>query len=244
MLKIILTSFIALYFTACLSTSSILLPQTKAPEVLDKSSILKITIPVREQGYSNFDTQVLSSKNDLDDFIQTIQKQKSWNKKENFISSLTLFPIDFKKYNILLYRMTESSGSTVLAVDVPKGTNKHVLIEIGRDKPNVGTADMAYYALAYKVAKSVQNITFDNGVKKHIIKNKSLNIQKKSEVPKECLEWYDGCNDCGRVGNAEDVVCTERHCIHSDTFKCTKWDKKAIKNEKSNLPTSVQKSEN
>jgi hypothetical protein len=243
MLKIILTSFIALFFTACLSTSSILLPQTKAPEVLDKSSILKITIPVREQGYSNFDTQVLSSKNDLDDFIQTIQKQKSWNKKENFISSLTLFPIDFKKYNILLYRMTETSGSTVLAVDVPKGTNKHVLIEIGRDKPNGGTADMAYYALAYKVAKSVQDITFDNGVKKHIIKNKSLNIQKKSEVPKGCLEWYDGCNDCGRVGNDGDAVCTERYCIHKDKFKCTKWEENN-KSIKPSLPKSIQESEN
>ena len=187
MLKVFFTLFIALFFTACLSTSSILLPQTQVPKTLDKSSILKIAIPVREQGYSNFDTQVLSTQNDLNNFISTIKKQKNWNKQENFINSLTLFPIDFKKYNLLLYRMTETSSSTVLAVDVPKGTAQNILIEIGRDKPNVTTTDMAYYALAYKVAKSVKDITFDNGVKKHVIKNRALNIQEKTEVPKPNL---------------------------------------------------------
>ena len=229
MLKIFFTSFIALYFSACLSTSSILLPPTKAPDVLSESTILKIAIAVREQGYRNFDTQVLSTQQELDNFITSIKKQKSWNKQENFISSLTLRPIDFSKYNVLLYRMTESSGSTVLAVDVPKGNNKHVRIEIGRDKPNIGTADMAYYALAYKVAKGVKDITFDNGIKKHVIKNKALNRQEGSEVPKACLEWNDGCNDCGRVGTANDVVCTERYCIHKDQFKCTRWKEKVSK---------------
>ena len=223
MLKLLFSSFIALFFTACLTTSSILLPQTQTPDVLNKSSICKITIPVREHGYNNFNTQVLSSQHKLDNFIATIKKQKSWNKRENFINSLTLFPVDFSKYNILLYRMTESSGSTVLAVDAPKGSDKHVIIKIGRDKPNIGTDDMAYYALAYKVAKHVQDITFDNGIKKHVIKNKALNVQEKSEVPKGCLEWYDGCNDCGRVGTVGDAVCTERYCVHQGEFKCTKW---------------------
>ena len=229
MLRLLLTLVIALFFTACLTKSSILLPQTQAPEILAKSTILKITIPVREQGYSNFDTQVLSTQHALDTFISIIKQQKSWHKKENFLSSLSLYPIDFNNYNLLLYRMTESSGSTVLAVDVPKGTNKHVLIKIGRDKPNVGTADMAYYALAYKVAKSVQDITFDNGAKKHVIKNRALSVQGNSEVPKECIEWYDGCNDCGRVGTAGDAVCTERACYQKGVFRCTKWEKKVSK---------------
>ncbi|HIP50501.1 MAG TPA: hypothetical protein EYG94_00305 [Campylobacterales bacterium] len=230
MLKLLFSTFIALFFTACLTTSSILLPPTKTPDVLNKSSILKITIPVREHGYNNFNTQVLSSQEELDNFIATIKKQKSWNKRENFISSLSLLPVDFNKYNILLYRMTESSGSTVLAVEAPKGNNKHVLIKIGRDRPNVGTADIAYYALAYKVAKSVQDITFDNGLKKHVIKNKSLNIQNNVEVPKECLEWYDGCNNCGRVGGGDDAVCTERACYQRGAFKCTKWKEKTVNN--------------
>ncbi len=181
MLKLLFSAFIALSFTACLTSSSIIIPPTNKPDVLSKSSILKIPIPVREHGYKNFNTQVLSSQQELDRFIATIKEQKSWNKRENFISSLTLFPINFSKYNILLYRMTENSGSTVLAIDVPKGTNRNILIEIGRDKPNTGTSDIAYYALAYKVAKHVQDITFDNGIKKHTIKNRALNIQKKSD---------------------------------------------------------------
>ena len=180
MLKIIFILFIPLFFSACFTSSTIILPPSKVAEVLDKSTILKITIPVREQGYSNFNTQVLTSKLELETFISSVKKQRSWNKKENFINSLSILPIDFKKYNILFYRITESSSSTVLAVDVPKGTNKHVLIEIGKDKPSTGTTEMAYYTLAYKIAKSVQDITFDNGLKKHVIKNRALNIQKKT----------------------------------------------------------------
>ena len=247
MLRLLFSLSITLFFTACFTTSSILnLPQPQIPKGLSTYTILKITIPVREQGYNNFDTQVLTSQKALENFIASIREQTSWNKKENFISSLTLYPIDFKKYNVLLYRMTEGSGSTVLAVDVPKGDNKHIVIEIGRDKPNIGTADMAYYALAYKVAKEVQDITFDNGIKKHVIKNKALNIQEKSEVPNGCLEWYDGCNNCGRVGTAGDAVCTERYCVHKDKFKCTKWkvDNQKIEKTKASLPTSVQSSEN
>lgn len=184
MLKLLFTSLILFLFTACLSTSNIILTQSDVPKVLDKSTIYRVAIPVREQGYSHFNSKIINSKEMLNTFLSTIKEQKGWKKKENFISSLTLPSIDFTKFNLLLYRMTENSGSTVLAIDVPKGNNKHVVIEIGRDKPNIGTADIAYYALAYKVAKSVLDITFDNGIKKHLIKNKSLNIQQKIEIPK------------------------------------------------------------
>jgi len=225
MFRLFLTSFVLLFLTACLSSSSILLSEKEKPTELNESIILKIPIPVREEGYSNFDTQVLSTQNQFDNFMAKVNEQKSWNQKENFIDSLTLHPIDFKRYNLLLYRITENSGSTVLSVHVPKGDNRQITIKIGHDKPEIGTADVAYYALAYRVAKSVQEITFDNGLKKHIIKNKSLKLeaQKEHDVPAACLAWYDGCNTCRRVGDASDVVCTERYCVHRDEFKCTKW---------------------
>jgi len=224
MLRIILSIFIFLFFTAC-TTSNILITGTKPPqnETLSSETILKIPIPVRQQGYKNFKTTVLTNELELDDFLKKVNNNKEWKQKKNFINALTLTSVNFKKYNLLLYRITESSGSNVLAVDVPKGTHKHIVIGIGRDKPNTGTTNMAYYTLAYRVAKSIQDITFDNGIKKDVIKNKSLVFKKKEEVPKNCLEWYDGCNNCGRVGSDGDAVCTDRYCIHHEPFKCTKW---------------------
>ena len=80
---------------------------------------------------------------------------------------------------------------------------------------------MADYALAYKIKKSVIDITFDNDVKKEIILNNNIQLSSDGKVPRECLAWYDGCNDCGRRG--KEVVCTERYCVHHDKFRCTKW---------------------
>jgi len=172
MLKLLLSSLIVIIFTACTADSSIIVLDTPSKETIKDSTILKITIPVREHGYSTFKTKVLTSKNELDNFIVQIKETKGWTHKKNFLSSLTLNPIAFENYNLLIYRITENSGSTVLAVEAPSGTNKHIIINIGRDKPEVSTDDMAYYALAYKVAKSVKEITFDNGVKKDVILNK------------------------------------------------------------------------
>ncbi|HHS92948.1 MAG TPA: hypothetical protein ENK82_06335 [Campylobacterales bacterium] len=236
MLKILLSTLITLFIVACTPPTNIIIKDTNHTEPLAKSDILQIPIPVREHGYQNFDTQVLSTQAAFDAFIEKIKKQdesgkkvkksSTWNQKENFINSLTSSNIDFNKYNLLLYRITEQSGATVLSVDAPKGTNEDVIIDLGRDDPEIKTGDMAYYALAYKVAKHIKTITFDNGLKKHTIKNKMLEVNKPPEgatVPQECLEWYDGCNDCGRVGSGTEVVCTERYCVHRDQFRCTKW---------------------
>jgi len=191
---------------------------------LSIETISKITIPVREHGYNNFKTQVIKTKSELDNFIADVKKQTGWSKKENFLQSLLLKEINFNKYNILLYRITESSGSTVLAVDAPKGDERHIVVKIGRDKPNMGTTDMAYYTLAYKVIKTVNTITFDNGIKKDVIENSTIrtSTSNKDNVPKDCLEWFDGCNNCGRVGYGM-PVCTEMACPSYKAFKCTKW---------------------
>jgi hypothetical protein len=236
MLKILFSSLITLFIVACTPPAQIIVKDVNQTKPLAKSDILQITIPVREHGYQNFDTQVLSTQTALDAFIEGIKKQgeaehkvkksSTWNQKENFIDSLTTNPIDFSKYNLLLYRITEKSGSTVLSVEPPKGTSTDGIIELGRDDPEIKTGDMAYYALAYKVAKSVKTITFDNGLKKHTIKNTMIEVNKPKkdhDVPEECLEWFDGCNDCGRVGSGTEVVCTEHHCEKYEQFRCTKW---------------------
>ena len=170
MLRLLLV--VALFFTACTDKHMVLKDVKPVSKELSIDIISKITIPVREHGYSNFKTKVIKTKKELDTFISDVKNQKGWNKKENFLQSLLLKEIDFNRYNLLLYRITESSGSTVLAVDVPRGSEQNIIIHIGRDKPNMGTADMAYYTLAYKIKKSVNSITFDNDIKKDVIRLK------------------------------------------------------------------------
>ncbi len=170
MLRLLLV--IALFFTACTDKHMILKDVKPVSKELSIDIISKITIPVREHGYRNFKTKVIKTNNELNSFISDVKKQSNWNKKENFLQSLLLKEIDFNRYNLLLYRITESSGSTVLAVDVPRGDEQNIIIHIGRDKPNTGTADMAYYTLAYKIKKNVNTITFDNDIKKDTIRLK------------------------------------------------------------------------
>ena len=213
---------IILLFTACNSSSSIVISQVPAKK-LSQDTIARLPIPFRANGYSKIKTKLYTTKSDFTTFINKVETEKFWNKEEkkNFIDSLQINPIDFTKYNLLIYTMKESSGSTKLTIDPPKGDNAHIEIAINRETKEASTTDMAYYALAYKVKKSVIDITFDNGVKKEIILNNNIQLGSDGKVPKECLAWYDGCNECSRKGN--DVVCTERYCVHHDKFKCTKW---------------------
>jgi len=220
MFKLTLAISIIMAFTAC-SQDSIILNNIENPPQVEIKNISQITIPVREHGYSNFKTTFITSKVELNKFIEKIKLQKYWKKKKNFLATLLLKKINFNNSNLLLYRITESSGSTVLLVDPPKGDNKHIKIIIGENELQIGTTDMAYYALAYRVSKSVADITFQRGKKEDIIKNPI--ITTKTTLPSECLEWYDGCNTCGRVGEEGTPVCTEMFCSRPLIFKCTKW---------------------
>jgi len=226
MFKIHLIFSLALLFllTACNPSSSIVLKEVPKEVIkpLSKSTISQIAIPVRENGYSHFETQVISSQEALSSFLKELKFQDGWNQRENFLESLEIAKIDFSKENLLFYRITESSGSTVLAVDKPIGNEQHVLIKIGRDKPQTSTSDMAHYTLAYKFSKHVEDITFDNGIKKNVIKNNRIKPSV-VKVPKNCIEWFDGCNNCGRVGEEGVPVCTERECYMRGDFKCTKY---------------------
>ena len=226
MFRFFLSFTLLLLFTACNPNSSILISQPPTKKVLDEDTIVRIPIPFKESGYSHITTKLYTSQKDFTTFLEKVKQQKYWQEraKTNFISSLKINPIDFTKYNLLIYIMAESSSANKLTIDPPKGDNAHVEININRETPKEGqrgTADMAYYALAYKIKKSVIDITFDNGVKKEIILNNNIQLASDGKVPKECLAWYDGCNDCMR--KAQEVVCTERYCVHHDKFRCTKW---------------------
>jgi len=170
MLRLLLISSLLLFFTACSEKHLVVNTVKPTMKTLEAKTISKIAIPVRENGYNNFKTQVIKTEGELDNFIKDVKRQEGWSKKKNFLETLLLKKIDMTTYNLLLYRITESSGSTVLAVDAPLGDRENIMIHIGRDKPEMGTSDIAYYTLAYKVAKSVKTVTFDNGLKKHVIK--------------------------------------------------------------------------
>ena len=224
MFRLFLLFTIILFFTSCSNpSSSILISQSPTKKILDDDAIVRLPIPFKESAYSHLTTKLYTSQKDFITFLEKVKQQKYWQEKEksNFISSLKITPIDFTKYNLLIYIITESSSANKLTVDPPKGDNSHVTIIINRDVAQVGTTDIAYYALAYKVKKSIIDITFDNGLKKEIILNNNIKLSSDGKVPKECLAWYDSCNDCMR--KAQEVVCTERYCVHHDKFRCKKW---------------------
>ena len=222
MLRFSLFLILTLLITACTQTSLILQDKKPQPQELSSKIISKIAIPIREEGYSNFETQTIKSEKELNRFVAKVKKEKHWNQKENFLDSLLLKKIDFTAYNLLLYRMTKNSGADVLSVDVPVGDKETILINIDSDTASVGTADMAYYALAYKVSKSIKTVTFKEGEKKTLIDNRTT-LTNNQEIPKDCMEWFDGCNSCGRVGVEGIPVCTKMACPSYQEFRCTKW---------------------
>ena len=174
------TSFtIILFFTACNPSSSIIISNPPAKEELLPNTIVRLPIPFQSHGYNNITTKLYTTESDFDTFLSKIKREKSWKKenRKNFIDSLKINPIDFTTYNLIIYTMRESSGSTKLTIDPPKGDNAHVKIKINRELTEQGTAHMAYYALAYRVKKSVIDITFDNGVKKEIILNNKIKLK-------------------------------------------------------------------
>ena len=130
--------------------------------------------------------------------------------------------IDFGSENILFYRITEGSGSTHLSVGeaIFSSSMDEVSIDIKRDVPEVGTDDMAYYALAYIVDKSIKKVTFDDKRQKVVIENKSSNMV----VPQNCNAWFDGCNSCAKDTDGLEV-CTQRYCLvyRPQDFRCTEW---------------------
>ena len=252
MLHLTLILLISLFLNSCTKEHIVIHTIEKKPlKELNIETISKIAIPVREEGYRNFETTLITSQKELNRLLSKIKLQKNWQNKENFLNALELTKIDFTKYNFLIYRITEASDSEVLLVQKPIGDETTVTIKIGKNSEKMKREKMAYYALGYKVSKSISKIIFDNGVKKEIIKNSASTT--KSTIPKNCVEWFDGCNSCQKDSDGV-PNCTERFCKESQPFKCTKWRKlhsKQLKpedepshhdSELEKLPLSLQRS--
>ena len=189
--------------------------------LLTKQELVRIDIPFREHGYNNFNSRVIGSIKSYNDFIAEVEQQNGWNNKEDFLSQMKAESIDFEQHNLLLYRLTETSSSNKLTVHAPRyRANNQISVKIDRVVPDVGDAAMAYYVLAYKFDKNYPEVVFDNGKQKVIIKN----IVSNNVVPKNCLTWFDGCNECARRKGSE-AACTEISCEVYQSFRCKTWEK-------------------
>jgi len=219
MKKLLLLCILGTLFTSCIGDS---IQTIKDPQ---PSNLIKnIEIPFKEQGYSQHSSKILSSQKELDRFLTQVGNDEHWNNKTDFLAKIQDTPINFKTHNLLFYRITEGSGSVQLVVknDEIFINNNEVSITIERTVPNIGTDDMAYYALVYKVAKEIKTIIFETEQQDVIIENKESDMI----VPKNCKAWFDGCNYCSQTKNAEGV-CTQMTCFayNPQDFRCTKWDK-------------------
>jgi len=221
MKKLLLLATLAILFVSCASDSK---NTNNTVTVTTQKSIKNIPIPFREIGYSQHASQVIVSKKAFDTFITQIGNGDNWNKKTEVLEALQNANIDFKKNNLLFYRITRGSGSIKLDVDNSNIilNNNNITINIKESSPSVGTDDMAYYALAYEVNKTIETITFDNKKQKVVVQNKESDMI----VPKNCKAWSDGCNNCQKVEENTEAVCTARACLvyRPQDFRCTAWE--------------------
>ena len=218
-MKKLLTVFIlGTFFISCATDHS----NTTNTSVIGK--ITNITLPFKSVQYSEYPSQLISSQQELDTFLKQVANIEQRSGKIDFLEILQNTKIDFKKDNLLFYRITEGSGSIKLVVKDSNTVikNNQAIITIESNHPKYHTDDMTYYALAYKVSKSIKSIIFKNAQQRVIIKNKKSNMI----IPENCQAWFDGCNNYFR-GKTKNVMYTQRECYvqQPQNFKCTKWSR-------------------
>ena len=151
-LVLMVSSFISIFSVSCDSITG--------PQKVSAKDVTAIEIPKREHGYQNLEVNVIRSPGEFDLFLQRVMSQRAWNDKDTFISVLQNENVDFENDNIVLFPHCERSGSIKVTPRKPTWEDGEVVIIIDRDVPDVGTADMAYYAFAYKVRKSIKTVVF------------------------------------------------------------------------------------
>jgi hypothetical protein len=141
---------------SCLSIAARFIEGDENPNV---DTISRLTLPVRSFWYYNFDSKIIKSQKELDDFISDLQHQSDWYGKADILQSIAEWQIDFSSHNLILYRHTETSGGTVVTLGEPLVEDDSVTINV-----NIGptglTDDMAYYCYAYKVSKAITSVNF------------------------------------------------------------------------------------
>ncbi len=176
---------ILLTTTACSGTPENNQMPTMTGQVPD-SKMSSIAIPAREHGYSRlqapekvFDKTtytLIKSTQELGVFLKEIEPQTAWNgnSKQVFSAALTNADVDFENNNIFIYYHNEGSGSVRVSVSAPVWENGNAVCNIKRKTPGegmIGTADMAYYAYAFKVSKEIPEVVFVIDNKRYSLPN-------------------------------------------------------------------------
>jgi len=126
-------------------------------------SYRSIPIPVREHGYSNFESTIIHTQKDLKRFMKhkVDGKDMGWNNRAGFMKAIKKARIDFSRESLVLLRNTEHSGSVRISFQKPLLKDGVLNCRLERRLPEGGTADMAFYAFALLVdKKAVKSIRF------------------------------------------------------------------------------------
>jgi hypothetical protein len=116
-----------------------------------------VPIPGQEHGYSNFESLVIRSDQELDEFFSrtSIAAGISWNnKRDKFEKAIRESRLNFARESLVLLRHTEESGSVKVSFGVQQVKSSVIYCSICREEPTgMGTTDMAYYCFALAVLK-------------------------------------------------------------------------------------------
>ena len=154
MLIIAITTTISI--VSCSSSDNV----SSSQDLIAVSDMSRVNIPVREHGYSNLQNIVINSTIELNEYLQLIEQQSAWNNKTEFVNVLKNENIDFGSMNLLIYLHTEGSGSIAVSLADPIWEGANAAVNVTRTVPNIGTADMAYYAYAFNVRKTIPKVIF------------------------------------------------------------------------------------
>jgi len=127
------------------------------------TDITRLELPFKAQVYNQLTTTLITSQAELEQLITTLTSQRYELDKQEQFAQLEKVAIDFSKENLLIYQMSESSGSIALNVKAPTLKGDAAFVSITRHVPEMGTTDMAYYALFYRLSHTIKTITFTEG---------------------------------------------------------------------------------
>lgn len=115
-----------------------------------------IPIPSEEHGYSNFESIVIATQDELDAFLAKGSNEQGmgWNNRAGFENALNAGALDFKKQALVLLRHTEGSGSTEIHFLNPEIKAKRLVARVERKEFEVGVDVVAFYCFALNVPKS------------------------------------------------------------------------------------------